>query len=178
MSKLRTAFYGILPANASPDKNHHGNLWNSNRKIRQSRQPRRRGSLKAEVGDIDEPSQWPWWRPCNGRPGVAAEVGVRERRLRQPSRLIAEIAAPSGAMRVRITRAARHGVLARGHARALVANLDQIDRALRAGTSAAPHARALQKQILTFARTGALRDAYALPLEILTGKLIDTIRAR
>jgi hypothetical protein len=32
-------------------------LWNSNRKIRQSRQPRGGGSLKAEVDDIDEPSQ-------------------------------------------------------------------------------------------------------------------------
>ena len=84
----------------------------------------------------------------------------------------------TGAMRVRITQAARHDVLARGHARALVAKLDQIDRALRAGTSAAPHARALQKQILAFTRTGALRDAYALPLEILTRKLIDTIRSR
>jgi len=80
------------------------------------------------------------------------------------------------ALRVRIAAAARHGELARGHARALLAKLDQIDRTLSAGRRIGQHARALQRQVVTLNRIGALRDAYALPLQILASRLIDSVR--
>jgi hypothetical protein len=80
----------------------------------------------------------------------------------------------ASAMRVRISEAARHDVLARGHARALLAKLDQIDRALRTRRRVGPQTRALQHQIVELNRRGALADAYALPLRILSAKLIDS----
>ena len=66
----------------------------------------------------------------------------------------------TGAMRVRIAQAAKHDVLARGHARALLAKLDQIDRALRAteiarGSDCADQQRGSQP-------TGTVRPTHSL----------------
>ena len=82
----------------------------------------------------------------------------------------------TSAMRVRITAAARHGLLAHGHSRALLARLDQIERDLRRRHAGLSHVRDLQRQISALGRTGALPDAFGLPLRILAAKLIDSVR--
>jgi hypothetical protein len=90
------------------------------------------------VGMIEAPNVTPFG---GGRAAVVAQLRVTPAQF-------------ANAMRVRIALSARHAMLSHGHARALLAKLDQIDRALRIGHGVKPHVKALQQQIATFSREG------------------------
>ena len=101
------------------------------------------------------------------RPGIGGTLGIVLQLHTPPSRI-------ASALRVRITEARRRGVIKHGVARALLTKLDHFDRTLQAGRATKVPAQSLQKQILVFARTGALPESHALPLHelatVLTAK--------
>jgi hypothetical protein len=79
----------------------------------------------------------------------------------------------AAAMRVRISESANRGLLQRGHARALLARLDQVDRDLQRRRSAASHARSLRDQVFRFTRTGAFAETQGPPMRRLANVLVE-----
>jgi probable HAF family extracellular repeat protein len=82
----------------------------------------------------------------------------------------------TAAMRVRISETANRGLLQRGHARALLARLDQVDRDLRRRKSAASHARSLRDQVFKLTRTGAFAETQGPPMRRLANVLVEKTR--